>query len=242
MTKQHFDVILLLGRPASGKSEIMDFLKKQSIVKRTENLHVGEIHEIDDFPMLWTWFEEDHILQNILGKDRIQTDKHGYFLHEYQWHLLIERMNLEYQKFLRDKATTADDFTVLIEFSRGKEHGGYKAAFPHLAPEMLNRAAILYVDVTYEESFRKNNRRFNPDKPDSILEHGLPADKMEKLYKEIDWEEVIEGCSEYLPINGVQVPFVVFPNMPEKTNDPEKLGPALQLYLDQLWDLYKKRP
>ena len=89
MQKYNFDVIILLGRPASGKSEIIDYLKKTSEEERLRRFHVGKFEEIDDFPMLWTWFEEDAILEKIMKKPRINTDKDGYFLYQYQWHLLI---------------------------------------------------------------------------------------------------------------------------------------------------------
>ena len=41
------------------------------------------------------------------------------------------------------------DHTVLIEFSRGTEHGGYRAAYPHLSDGILRQAAIFYIDVPY---------------------------------------------------------------------------------------------
>jgi len=100
--RDFFKVIILNGRPASGKSEVIDFLKKVPPEERLERFHIAEIDEIDDFPMIWTWFEEDMILEKVLGKPRIHTDKDGYFLHEYQWHLLIERISLEYAKRLKD--------------------------------------------------------------------------------------------------------------------------------------------
>ena len=77
-----------------------------------------------------------------------------------------------------------------MEFSRGREHGGYRSAFEHITRELAQKMAVLYLDVSWEESLRKNRKRFNPDKPDSILEHGLPDAKLERLYKEVDWQEV----------------------------------------------------
>ncbi|NOY61127.1 MAG: hypothetical protein GXO75_19625, partial [Calditrichaeota bacterium] len=112
------------------------------------------------------------------------------------------------------------------------------SAFQHLSENVLQRAAILYVNVTFEESLRKNRRRFNPDKPDSILEHGLPDEKLERLYKEVDWEKVSSGDAEFLTIKGIKVPYVVFENMPEKTDDFSKLEPALEGSLAKLWRLY----
>ena len=98
MQKNNFDIIILLGRPASGKSEVIDYLKKTSVEERLRRFHMGKFEEIDDFPMLWTWFEEDAILEKILKKPRINTDKNGYFLYEYQWHLLIERISMDYSR------------------------------------------------------------------------------------------------------------------------------------------------
>ena len=33
--------------------------------------------------MLWTWFEEDHLLSRVLGKPRLFTDEQGYFVQPY---------------------------------------------------------------------------------------------------------------------------------------------------------------
>lgn len=239
MARNHFDILILLGRPASGKSEIMDFFSKTGVIERAERFHIGAIDMIDDFPMLWVWFEEDAILEKVMGKPRVQSDKDGLFLHQHQWDLLIERICMEYTKHKRGYDDFHAEHTTLIEFSRGTEHGGYKSAFEHLSDQVLERAAILYVNVSYEESLRKNRRRFNPERPDSILEHGLPDWKLEKLYKEVDWESVTAGHQDYLPIKGHQVPVVVLENETELTNDFSKLAPALEKALDRLWALYQ---
>jgi hypothetical protein len=235
-----FKKLILLGRPASGKSEIIDYLKKSSHEDRLKRFHIGSIDEIDDFPMLWIWFEEDEILEKKFRKPRMHSTKDGYFLHEYQWHLLIERICLEYTKKTRDNKNYHENTTCLIEFSRGSEHGGYKEAFKHLSREVLADAAVLYVDVPYEESLRKNRKRFNPGKPDSILEHGLPDSKLERLYKDVDWDEVSSKSPAHIDINGVEVPYVVFDNMPSKTDDPRLLGPALDEVIGKLWKIYSR--
>ena len=211
-----FDILLLIARPAAGKSEVIDYLKKTSLEARLQRFHIGAFQEIDDFPMLWTWFEEDALLAK-MGHPRLHSDEQGLFLYQYQWDLLIERIGLEYQKKLRDVANYADAYTTIIEFSRGSEHGGYQSAFSHLHPEMLPKMAVLYIDVPWEESLRKNRKRFNPEKPDSILEHALPDWKLERLYKETDWAEVSGADSHYLTIQDVQVPYVIFDNTDDVT-------------------------
>lgn len=238
---KHFDIIILLGRPASGKSEIIDFIKRRNIVDRVENYHIANIAEVDDFPMLWTWFEEDHIRENILKVDRIHSTKDGYFLHNYQWNLLIERFNIEYEKLITENPNFFTENTLLIEFSRGSEHGGYESAFKHLSNNILKKAVIFYVDVPWEESLRKNRRRFNPNKPHSILEHGLPDDKLKRLYQEVDWDSFVADNAEYLTLCNTKVPFIVLDNMPEITNSDDKMQVALKESFSQLWRLYQAK-
>lgn len=235
LTKNTFDILLLLARPAAGKSEIIHYLKNTPIEERIERFHVGKLAEIDDFPMLWTWFEEDALLER-MGHPRMHTDRDGYFLHQYQWDLLIERMGLEYLKKQRDIPGFDREYTTLVEFSRGSEHGGYASAFQHLSEGILARAAVLYVDVSWEESLRKNRKRFNPDKPDSILEHSLPDAKLERLYKTVDWEEVSAADPEFLTIQGRKVPYVVFDNADDVTSKQgEAMGKRLEMSLARLW-------
>jgi len=236
-----FEIIILNGRPASGKSEVIDYLKKTELEKRKERFHIAKLDEIDDFPMLWTWFEEDAILEKIMKQPRMHSDSDGYFLHEYQWHLLIERISMNYQKRLRDNPDYHAEFTTLVEFSRGSEHGGYQAAYQHLSREILERAAIFYIDVPFKESLRKNRRRFNPDKPDSILEHGLPDKKLERLYSEVDWPEFSAADPQFVTIKGIRVPYTVLHNDPDITTArDERLGQALEELLDRLWKLYSR--
>ncbi|MBN1979626.1 MAG: hypothetical protein JW918_19700 [Anaerolineae bacterium] len=241
MAEGAFDVLLLVGRPASGKSEIIDFLTRAPLEERRQKFHVAELDVLDDFPMLWAWFEEDHILTERFGQPRLHTEAEGYFKYPYLWHLLIERLDLEYHKRLRDDPAYHDRVTTLIEFSRGSEHGGYAEALPHLSDGLLRRAGVVYVSVSFEESLRKNRRRFNPDRPDTILEHGLPDEKLERLYRDDDWGALSGGKeSGLLAVKGVRVPFVVLGNEGNLENivDEGKLADVL----DSLWRRAINRP
>jgi hypothetical protein len=232
-----FAVLILIARPAAGKSEIIDYLQKTDPETRRARFHVGDLDVIDDFPMLWTWFEEDDILSR-MGKPRLHSDEEGYFKYPYLWHVLIERLSLEYGKRLRDRRDYHDRFTTLIEFSRGTEHGGYRGAFSHLSDDILRRAAIVYVNVSFAESLRKNRRRFNPDRPDSILEHALPDHRLERLYREDDWEEFSAADPECVTVKGIFVPYVVFENEDDVTTARgEALAARLEEVLGRLWML-----
>lgn len=241
MAKDSFDVLILIGRPASGKSEIIDFLTQLPESEHRKRFHIAQLQVLDDFPILWAWFEEDDILSKKFGLPRLHSDEQNYFKFQELWHVLIERLNLEYAKKVRDDASYHDHTTALIEFSRGREHGGYAEAFQYVSDEILQRAGIVYVHVPFEESWRKNRRRFNPNKPDSILEHGLTDEKMERLYRDDDWSAIAPDNSGHLNIRGQQVPYAVFPNEDDvTTGKPEQLAVRLESVLCKLWEIYQQ--
>jgi len=252
MKKETFDILILNGRPAAGKSEIIDFLRSVPVEERRRRFHVGEFRELDDFPILWEQFEDDDLMET-MGKPRVLTEatfeyqgkRHpGYsFKENWYWHFLIRKLCVQYERLLRDDPGFHErGGTVLLEFSRGSEHGGFREAYHHLTPLVMERAVTLYINVTWEESLRKNRRRYNPNKPDSILEHGLEDLKMEKLYKESDWESFSGGKkSGFLDCGNATIPFGVFDNMPEKTDDPAKIAPHLETVLNAIRDIAEER-
>ncbi len=232
-----FHTIILTARPAAGKSEVIDFLKKQNPDDRRKIYHVGEIVEIDDFPYIWEKFEEDQILTNA-GRARLWTDDKLYFKEGWAWDFFLEKMNVAFRKYL---ATGDSGKTVLFEFARGGK-SGIAHALDVISPEVLQRAGILYIQVSYEESVRKNRRRFKPDQAHSILFHSLPDEKMEFYYKDTDWPQLANGRLEgTIRTQDVNVPFAVLVNEPEVTDNVSKLAPALRKALDQLWKLYQAR-
>ena len=238
---ERFETIILIGRPAAGKSEVIDFLKKTGEAERARCFHIGPFAELDDFPFVWETFEIDDILER-MGQPRVFTDKKYFFTGPHVWNLFIERINLEFRKRLAKDAEFTTKQTALVEFSRGGENG-FGEAFGLLADEILGRAGIVYINVSYEESCRKNRRRFDPAQADSILFHGLPDEKMELYYRTNDWERLSGGRKTgTMKVRGFDVPFAVFDNEPEKTDDPAKLGPALDDVFARLWNLMRPSP
>ncbi len=236
-----FKILILIGRPAAGKSEIIDFLKRVPEKERKSRFHIGKFTEIDDFPMIWSWFEEDDILTR-LGHPRLHTDDEGNFKEPFLWDVLIERLDLEYRKKSKENEVLTRGGAAIIEFARGRAHGGFRQAFAHLSPELLKMSAVLYIDVSFEESLRKNRKRFNPDKPHSILEHALPDDKLKRLYGESDWEELSAPDKYYLNLRGIRVPYAVFENEDDVTGGSDgPLGKRLEGCTGRLWDKEIKR-
>lgn len=239
-----FEIVILNGRPAAGKSEIIDYLQKLSVAERRERFHIGEMEEFDDFPILWERFEDDDLYE-ANGKPRVYSENsftyegktyEGYvFKERFFWDFLLQKLSILYAKRLRDEPDYHRTTTAVFEFARGSEHGGWKTAYPNLSDLVLSRANTIYIDVPWEESLRKNRRRYNPDRPDSILQHALEDKKMEMLYRDSDWDEFHAGDDAYLHVRGFRVPYSVFNNVPEITDQPDKLGAHLEEVATALW-------
>ncbi len=241
-----FPILILNGRPAAGKSEIIDYLKKLPVEERIRRYHVGEIEEYDDFPILWERFEDDDLYEKN-GKERKYSNRtftyegrtyEGYvFKERFFWDFLIQKLCFNYERRVTRDPDYHNTTTALFEFARGSEHGGWKQAYPQLSDLVLSRAATIYIDVPWSESLRKNRRRYNPDEPDSILEHALEDKKMEMMYKESDWEEFSGSDPDHLHVRDRKVPYSVFNNVPEITDQPDKLGAHLDEVVARLWKL-----
>lgn len=250
MAREIFDIIILNGRPAAGKSEVIDYLKSISVEERIRRFHIGEFEEFDDFPILWERFEDDDLYEQH-GRPRLISDTsfeyegrtyEGYtFKDLFFWHFLILKLNVFYSKRLRDDPKYHEHTTAIFEFARGAQHGGFAEAYEYLSDDVLSKAATMYINVSWEESLRKNRRRYNPDRPDSILEHALEDKKIEYLYKESDWEEFSSTDPEFLQVRGKKVPYAIFDNEPEKTDKPDVLAAHLEEVCARLWTLNRKR-
>lgn len=119
--------------------------------------------------------------------------------------------------------------TLVFEFARGgpdkssmplKAPLGYAYSIGELAPEILKKAAILYVWVTPEESRRKNQARTDPNDPGSILHHGVPIEVMLNDYgcDDMDWLESQARVKGTVPVKGYDIPIARFDNRVDKTS------------------------
>ncbi len=184
---------------------------------------------------------------------------------------LITRLEPEAREFFDAKAdgcpSSLDGKTVVIEFARGASEGcampatggyGYAGTLPCLSPTLLQRAAILYVWVTPEESRRKNRARARPDGDSSILFHGVPEQVMRQEYGSCDLAYLMEtsgvaGTVKVSSQNQVfHVPVARFDNRKDLTSfihadrsewkdeDIEAMRSGMKEACDRLWDAWKK--
>ena len=235
-----FDHLLLLGRPAAGKSEFIDFMKNTPDAERAEKFHIGRFEELDDFPWLWEKFLEDdeweaagferQFSERISGNYAVRKDK----AHLYD--LMLAKFNHAVAERYLTRPDFYKDGTLIIEFARGGSEG-YKNALSRLSKEVLDRAAIFYVKVDFEESWRRNVARYQEKMKESSLFHMAPREIMERFYKTDDWD-LVTGKKESgkLSFQGIEIPFVTMLNEPEL----KERGPLEARYkpcLDRLMEL-----
>jgi thymidylate kinase len=228
--------LLLLGRPASGKSELIQFLNHMPLFERVFAYHIGALRVVDDFVFLWQKFLEDDLWEK-LGRGRLHSRRVGenYAVEDQSlWNFLILRVNQEIAS-----SPPRPGETVIIEFSRGGERA-YREALSFLVPTVLEECAILYLHVSYEESVRRNLARYDRDRRDGILTHSVPEEEMLKTYRTDDWSRLASEESGYLSIRGFRVPYVTVHNEPEPKSFADfsrRFKPALE----ELYQLWKSR-
>ena len=152
---------------------------------------------------------------------------------------MLEEKHAQYPDSFENK-------TIVIECARGGPDGssmpltdtfGYQYSLPIFCPEILEKAVVLYLWVTPEESRRKNADRADPNDPGSNLHHGVPmavmlgdygCDDMEYLVQHSEKKNTLTVCAHgktyHLPIG-------IFDNRVDKTSflreTPDKWDPVL---------------
>jgi hypothetical protein len=164
----------------------------------------------------------------------------------------------------RDLPKTLSGRTVVIEFARGgpegapfplADHHGYRASLARLSAAILERATILYIWVTPEQSRAKNLERSRPDGDGSILFHGVPEHVMLNEYGCDDLEWLLERSDRpgtvRIESHGrvFHLPAARFDNRTDLTTflredkgtwqpaDVEALAAGLEAAFAQLWKL-----
>lgn len=237
-----FEHLFVLGRPAGGKSEFIDFMKSCPTDQRARDFGIGRFEEIDDFPWLWDACVVDD-RREARGEARLVSERtaEGYNITKPKFRGgLVDRFNAAIaQRYLPNPAFYADG-TLLIEFARGVDDG-FRESLERFDPAILRRGAILYIKVSFEESFRRNGARYKPGREESILFHKVPDRDMLGFFRDNDWEAITGGAPDgWLDLRKVRVPFVSMPNEPEAT-DPRVLCARYATALGRLLELVRTR-
>ena len=184
---------------------------------------------------------------------------------------LAKRLEKECRTLLDEKhaqyPATMENKTIIVEMSRGGADGaslpledpfGYQYTLRMFCPEILSKAAILYIEVTPEESRRKNRERFDPNNPGDSVAHMTPELVMMKDYGCDDMPYLKEHSEKENTVTVKQydktyyIPVGTFNNMPDRTTflrqdpkdwDPkhvEEIEKLVKNATDTMWSNYKK--
>ncbi len=238
-----FEHLFVLGRPAGGKSEFIDFMTKLPAGERAQCFGLGRFVEVDDFPWLWEACVEDDKREE-RGEPRLVSERlpEGYNIIKPKFRgSLVDRFNQVIAAQYLAKPDFYRDGTLLIEFARGIGDG-FGESLGRFDRRILERAAILYIQVSFEESYRRNNARYRRGLEESILFHKVPDRDMYGFFRDNDWAQLTGGAPEgRVVISGVSVPFVSMNNEPEST-DPVVLRERYARALTRLLTLAGLRP
>ena len=158
-----FDTLLLLALPASGKSEVRNFLTN----KDPELFHMGETIQLDDYPYVHIQLVIDEALK-AMGEPRIyhhEDDaggRNGPFIDAYDWSALIELLNEDYHEILVGKAENPK-FAAIRLFERldaASVRVGGEAKIATLSPEVRSHL---------EEKLESEARELFDDKIKNVL-------------------------------------------------------------------------
>ena len=91
-----FKTVLLVALPASGKSEVRNFMANIDAKRLEEEFHIGENLQLDDFPYVHFMRRIDECLVE-LGKERIYYPGEEPFNDARDWGTLIHLLNEDYK-------------------------------------------------------------------------------------------------------------------------------------------------
>jgi hypothetical protein len=136
-----FEVMLLLGLPASGKSEIRRFLAnldKETLIK---DFHIGDTIHMDDFPYVYLMRRIDSLLEKN-NYQRVFADSEELpFKDPRDWGTLIHLLNEDYYDLLSKKTVRPVSYTKAL-FGR-IDNAGSKVHIPqrlaNLDPQIIQK-------------------------------------------------------------------------------------------------------
>ncbi|MBU0506105.1 hypothetical protein KJ708_08950, partial [bacterium] len=153
MSTNHFEILFVFGRPASGKSEFFDHIEKRDKETLLSQLHIAPFETIDDWFVLADKFREDDLWEKLTGKRKYSKLDNGvecvtdFLLYDYA----ILHLNRHALELTEKHPTFFKERTLLIEFSRGGEKN-YEHTLSLFDPSILKRAGIMYVNADFETS------------------------------------------------------------------------------------------
>ena len=108
-----FKVVLLQALPASGKSEVRNFMANIAPERLQEEFHIGENLQLDDFPYVHMMRRIDNELQ-AMGRARVFYPGEEPFIDGRDWGTLIALLNEDYHDLLSRNVQKPDSAAQLL--------------------------------------------------------------------------------------------------------------------------------
>jgi hypothetical protein len=102
---QALETVLLLALPASGKSEVRKYLDGLTHEQCTEDFHMGETLQLDDYPYVHFMHRIDDELKKRGESFIFYKGPDRPFRNEFEWGTLIELLNEDYADLMANKIT-----------------------------------------------------------------------------------------------------------------------------------------
>ena len=127
MENKVFKVVLLQALPASGKSEVRNFMANVEPERLQNEFHIGENLQLDDFPYVHMMRRIDNELQ-AMGQPRIFYPGEEPFIDGRDWGTLCALLNEDYHDLMNRNIVKTDSAAQLL-FDR-YDRAGLVAGIP----------------------------------------------------------------------------------------------------------------
>lgn len=109
-----FNIILLLALPASGKSEVRNFMANIEENRLQKDFHVGKNLQLDDFPYVHLMRRIDQELVKLNHRVYFYPDDNSPFLDDRDWGTLIELLNEDYFDLISKKEFNVESASLYL--------------------------------------------------------------------------------------------------------------------------------
>ena len=178
MKNNVFKVVLLQALPASGKSEVRNFMAHVEPGRLQEEFHIGENLQLDDFPYVHMMRRIDNELQ-AMGQERVFYPGEEPFKDGRDWGTLCNLLNEDYHDLMNRNVIKTDSAAKLLfdRLDRAGLAAGIKPRMGLLKEEIRDKlASILEKEARimlnekhagYPESFENKtiHNRMRPGRP-----------------------------------------------------------------------------
>lgn len=144
MENKAFKVVLLQALPASGKSEVRNFMANVEPERLLNEFHIGENLQLDDFPYVHMMRCIDNALQD-MGEPRIFYPGEEPFYDGRDWGTLCALLNEDYHDLMNRNVITTDSAAMLLfdRFDRAAQVAGIAPRMGLLKAEIRAKLAAL---------------------------------------------------------------------------------------------------